>query len=367
MKTALVCFTANGFQTEKRLVSILKGEGHDPCPFVMGKYAMQAAAADHEISFMPIREGGLLSWAGERFADSDALIFIGACGIAVRAIAPYVKDKKTDPAVLVLDESAAFAIPLLSGHLGGANELAAKLAEKTGAVPVVTTATDVNRRFAVDVFAKEHGLVIDDMRLAKEISADILEGEPVGIFCDFPLGDRIPAGLYKDRICRRNIRITIHRKEIVDMEDNRILRLIPRCMTLGIGCRRGTSEDDLLKSVTAAMESHGLDVRAICALSSIDLKSGETGLNAMAQDMGLPFLTYSQEELARIPGEFSESEFVKKTTGVGNVCERAAMAACLEVSKQARLIVGKQAADGVTVAAACFWPEMFGKMEIEDA
>ena len=177
---------------------------------------MQAASLDHEISFSPVKEGGLSAWAGERFGDSDGLIFIGACGIAVRAIAPYIRDKKTDPAVLAADEKGRFVIPLLSGHLGGANELAERLAAglaKSGipAQAVLTTATDVNRRFAVDVFAKEHGLVLDQMKLAKEISAAVLAGEPVGLFSDFPFSGPVPEGLYKDRICPQNIRITVWR------------------------------------------------------------------------------------------------------------------------------------------------------------
>ena len=207
MKIALICFTENGFQMEKRLVKLLEAEGRGPCPWVSGRYAMQAASLDHEISFSPVKEGGLSAWAGERFRDSDGLIFIGACGIAVRAIAPYIRDKKTDPAVLAADEKGRFVIPLLSGHLGGANELAECLAEglaKNGipAQAVLTTATDVNRRFAVDVFAKEHGLVLDQMKLAKEISAAVLAGEPVGLFSDFPFSGPVPEGLYKERVFR---------------------------------------------------------------------------------------------------------------------------------------------------------------------
>ena len=117
MKIALICFTENGFQMEKRLVKLLEAEGHGPCPWVSGRYAMQAASLDHEISFSPVKEGGLSAWAGEQFGDSDGLIFIGACGIAVRAIAPYIRDKKTDPAVLAADEKGRFVIPLLSGLL----------------------------------------------------------------------------------------------------------------------------------------------------------------------------------------------------------------------------------------------------------
>jgi len=356
-KISLICFTKNGFETEKRMVSVLREAGHMPCPYVMGKYAMQAASMDHEISFSPVREGGLSEWAAGRFADSDGIVFIGACGIAVRAIAPYVRDKRTDPAVIVSDEAARFVIPLLSGHVGGANSLSLLLADGLGAEPVITTATDVNKKFAVDVFAKEHGLVIDDRKAVKEISAAVLSGEPVGFFSDFPVEEPLPQGLYRDRICKKNIRISFWKARREETEESHMLRLIPRCVALGIGCRRGTEKEKLHRAIEGVLGENGLDFRAVCAFSSIDLKSGEPGLCELSKELGVPFLTYTKEELEAVPGTYTESEFVRKTTGVGNVCERAAMAACLEVSKKARILVNKHAADGVTVAAACFTPE----------
>lgn len=363
VKISLICFTERGFQTEKRIVKILKDRGYSVCPYVMGKYAMQAASMDHEISFAPVKEGTLVLWAGERFTDSEAIGFIGACGIAVRAIAPHIRDKRTDPAVVVLDEAARFVVPLLSGHLGGANCLAEILAENLEARAVITTATDVNHRFAVDVFAKEHGLIIDNMTLAKEVSADILSGEPVGLFCDFPVDGPVPGGLFMDTLGQRNLWITIWKKERGLPPQKRMLRLIPRCVAVGVGCRRGTEKRKLYEEIQKTLEENRIDMRAVCALSSIDLKSSEAGITELSGELGIPFLTYSKEELERVDGSFTESEFVKRTTGVGNVCERAAMAACLETSKTARLLVKKHAGDGVTVAAACFLPELFASKE----
>lgn len=420
MKVSLICFTERGFGTEKRLAGLLKAVGHAARPFVLGKYAMQAAAADHEIAFCPVREGTLGDWAGEQFREADALIFVGACGIAVRAIAPYVRDKFTDPAVLVVDEAARFVIPLLSGHVGGANELAFAVSTGLSAQPVITTATDVNGRFAVDVFAKAHGLAIDDRQAAKEISADILAGEPVGFFCDFPIDGPLPEGLYPNRICRRNLWITAGRREKAGLSAEtcpragksesrevrqlteacpavegsavrevsqsmearpdeesgesrkvgqateagssagRILRLIPKCVAVGIGCRRGTKKETIAEILRQAMDKNHVDMRSVCAFASIDLKAQEAGILGLSAELGIPFLTYTKDELLTVPGSYTESEFVRQTTGVGNVCERAAMAACLEVSQRSRLLFGKYAADGVTVAAAYFCPELFG-------
>ena len=128
------------------------------------------------------------------FESQDALLFIGATGIAVRSIAPFVADKRKDPAVVVMDEKGIFAISLLSGHIGGANELAGKLANLTGAIPVITTATDVNGRFAVDVFAKKQKLWIADMKAAKRVSADVLDEKKIGLVTEFPDSGRDAGG-----------------------------------------------------------------------------------------------------------------------------------------------------------------------------
>ena len=268
----------------------------------------------------------------------------------------------TGMAVVCVDEAGQFVIPLLSGHVGGANRLAEMVASGIGAVPVVTTATDVEKKFAVDVFAKDHGFVITDRKLAKEISADILAGEPVGVFSDFGFSawKKIPEGLFEDRICKRNLWITVSGKEKKGIPENRVLRLIPRCVALGIGCKRGTPVEKIRTAVESAMERNGIDLRSVFAAASIDIKKQEQGLIEFAKELQVPFLTFSSEELNGQPGDFPESEFVRKTTGTGNVCERSAVAACrLGVrASECRILIHKEAEDGVTVAAAYY---MIGK------
>lgn len=359
MRIALVCFTERGFETEKKIAKICEKAGYETVAYVSGKYALQAASKDHGICFSAVPEGKLSQWAKERWEDAKGLIFIGACGIAVRAVGPHIRDKFTDPAVISVDEKAEFVIPLLSGHMGGANELAQFLAKELGACPVVTTATDLEEKFAVDVFAKSRGLSIDDRVLAKEVSADILAGEPVGLFSDFGIDGPVPEGLFYERICRRNIWITMTKKELPGVPAGRILRLIPRCAAVGIGCRRGTPEEKIREELERAFGKNGVDLRSVCMVSSIDLKAGEPGIVELSRKLKIPFFTYSGEELLEIPGEFTESEFVQRTTGVGNVCERAAMAACMEGAADSRLLFRKYAADGVTVAAAYFSPRLF--------
>ena len=173
MKIAMICFSLTGQETGEKLCRGLKSAGI-------------TATLDKKSKYLPDSiQISTSAWAGEKFPDSDALIFIGASGIAVRSIAPYVVSKKSDPAVLVVDECGKFVISLLSGHLGGANELALKTAEILNAVPVVTTATDLHHRFAVDVFAKKNDCSIFNMKAAKEVSAALLAGKKVGFTVNF--------------------------------------------------------------------------------------------------------------------------------------------------------------------------------------
>lgn len=350
MKVSLICFTASGVRTGARIVRLLSCAGHLARPFVLGKYAAQAAEEEKDVSFLPA--SGLADWTGEEFSSANALVFVGACGIAVRAIAPYVRDKRTDPAVLAVDELGTFVIPLLSGHLGGANRLALFLARGICARSVITTATDLNGRFAVDVFAGERNFAIDDMKAAKAVSADLLAGEPVGLFSDFPTEGDVPDGLFFNTMCRHNIWITISGKERSGAGAERMLKLIPRCVTLGIGCRRGTPEEKISRAVSEALAENRVDARSVRAIASIDVKQNEPGLLSFAESRGLPFFTFPGEELEQVPGQFSNSEFVKRTVGVGNVCERAALRAAMDFDEKSRILFGKRAGDGVTVAGA---------------
>lgn len=140
-------------------------------------------------------EKGLKDWCAACFAKAELIIFIGACGIAVRTIAPLLKSKTEDPAVLVLDEAGQYVISLLSGHIGGANAYAQKIAGLTGATPVITTASDVRGKIAVDVFAKNNHLTISSMKAAKCVEAAILRGEPVEVYCSGTVQGAVPPEL----------------------------------------------------------------------------------------------------------------------------------------------------------------------------
>ena len=285
------------------------------------------------------QEGFSLSaWTAEQFPEREALVFIGAAGIAVRAIAPLIRHKAEDPAVLCVDELGAYVIPLLSGHLGGANALARQLAAITGGEAVITTATDLNGLFAVDLWARRQNMAVVNPEHIKRVSAKLLRGVRVRIDCPWPIaGERphlVETGNPEDaRVsCRRS--------------DGDVLLLAPRIVTLGIGCRRGTTKEQLEQSFTRFCDERGLLPQAVAAAASLDLKQDEAGLLAFCAAHDWPLRFYSAEELKAVPGTFSASPFVEQTTGVDNVCERAAVRA------GGQLMETKYAAEGVTFAAA---------------
>ena len=263
----------------------------------------------------------LEDWTRENFQTGDALIFVGAAGIAVRAIAPHLQSKTTDPALVVVDEGGSFAVPILSGHLGGANGLARKIAAVCGAQPVITTATDVNGVFAVDEWAKRQNCAVANPERIKTVSGTLLAGGRVEVFTRWPVSGTPPEGT--------------------------ALRLVPRIVTLGVGCKRGTELEALEAAFSALLERERVCAEAVCQVYSIDLKRDEPGLLAFCKKWGLPFQTFTAQELAAVEGDFPASGFVQKTTGVDNVCQRAAV-----LGSGGSLIGTRYAAEGVTMALA---------------
>ena len=330
MRLAVFAFSRRGLETAARVRAALTGPG-DVCAV----YAPERLSGEGSLPIAP----PLAAFVGPVFREADALIFVGACGIAVRGIAPHVRDKTTDPAVVSVDELARFVIPLLSGHIGGANALALELAEKLGAVAAVTTATDVNGKFSVDAWASERGLFLSDMKAAKAVSAAILEG-PVPLKSDFPVRGTLPPGIVPGEAGPVGICISWRRQTPFETT----LLLVPPVIRLGIGCRRGTPEAAIAAAADAALT--GLAPEAVAGVATIELKKDEPGLLAFCRERGWPVEFYTASQLAAAEGDFTPSDFVRRTVGVDNVCERAA------VLGGGRLVIQKTAGHGVTVAAA---------------
>lgn len=336
MKTtiALICFTEAGASCAERLKARL-----DRCyqleAFVSSKFAGKTSLKKHH--------GTLAQWTEEWFPKANCLVFVGACGIAVRAIAPLVQDKFTDPAVVVIDERAQFCISLMSGHVGGANDLTKTFAQILQAQPVITTATDINSRFAVDVFAKRNNLWIGSRRLAKEISAAVLAGNTIFFHSDFPFSGAMPRDL-TEQPDQQGLGVDVSFFSPIRKET---LWLAPKKLVLGIGCRKGVSYQAIESFVLQTLREHRLSVESVAAVASIDLKAEEPGLLEFCAANHLQLVTYSAQELKQVRGAFSPSDFVQSVTGVDNVCERSAV-----LHSGGKLLVSKKKGNGVTLAAA---------------
>ena len=284
------------------------------------------------------RDGvGLRDWTAERFASARALVYVGAAGIAVRAVAPHLVSKTGDPAVLCVDEGGRFVIPLASGHLGGANELARRVADALGAVAVITTATDVNGVFAVDEWARVQGCAVVGAERIKSVSAALLAGETVRVASAFPIDGEPPRG----------VALSEDGAVWVDVRPHDALTVAPRCLTLGVGCRRGTAAETLERRFSAFCAANGIVPEAIESAATIDRKAEEPGLLAFCAARGWTLRTFPASALCAVQGTFTASAFVSAVTGVDNVCERAAVCA-----SGGTLLTRKDAGEGVTLALA---------------
>lgn len=332
------------------------------------------------------------------FAQVDAIVFVTASGIAVRSVAEHLAHKSEDPAIVCMDECGKHVISLVSGHAGGANALTQMLADVMWATPVITTATDVEGRFSIDDYAREHNLVVTDWAKAKAISAEVLAAGTEPVWIEEPVvaqGEEKGAceirkelkstGIdgcenrvdgCENRVDVKRLQIGSHQVIITPKDvpvDAQTLQLIPRCIVAGVGCKKGTPVDKIEQAVQDAFAKAGLQMEALCAVASIDLKKKEAGLQEFCAAREVSFETYAAAELQAVPGAYSASEFVSGVTGVDNVCERSAVKYASEhgmnqdqrllrmqvdggellLRKQAQdgeLLLRKQAYGGVTVA-----------------
>lgn len=359
-RIVIFSFTRTGTELNRLLSEKLKNTGRTCRGYTTKKYAGE------EILSFP---GSGKELVGSNWG-SAAFLFIGAAGIAVRWIAPWLKDKFTDSPVLVMDEKGQYVIPLLSGHMGGAVSLAEEIAELTGAVPVHTTATDVQKKFAVDVFARENGLLITDRKMAKEIAAAVLEGEKIGIciqYSEYSISGGVPEELI---LCDTVLETEKYRYRIVigdipgqpgtcvaekgsgphrsEKAAGGTLFLKPQNVTVGIGCRKGIGAGILEKGLCEILDRNGLEIGQVERLASIDLKKEEQGILDLCKKYQIPFAVYTAEELRSVRKVTSGSEFVEQVTGVDNVCERAALLCCAD----GELVQGKTVRPSMTAALA---------------
>jgi len=352
MKIAILALTFQGVKLAKKLGALIKDNNVDF--FLSEKFNDEKIEV--ESYFNSLRE-----LVQEIFFKYDAFIFIMATGIVVRIIAPYINDKRTDPAVVVIDEMGRNVISLLSGHLGGANALTEEIAQKIGANPVITTATDVQGRPAFDLLAKRISARILPFKNLKYANAALVNNKDLIIFTDYHF-----LGLLDNYDDIRLISIdNLSRAKVEKMINNiskdsfpvvisnklfkvkqAFLQLVPQNIIVGVGSRRGVSHSQVKNAVDFALNKLNLRLESIKKIATIDLKADETGIKDFAEKIKAPINIISREKIKKSDISFTESEFVKKTIGVGGVCEPAAILS----SRKGELILKKTAVDRVTVA-----------------
>ena len=330
MRISMVAFSTNGCRTALRIRDSMPD--HD--------FTLVCKTTSDTLGIDQV-EGKTIDWVGKVFPETDALIFIGAIGIAVRYISPYIKRKDVDPAVVCLDEHGEFTIPILSGHIGGGNRLANDVAKAICSKVIITTATDINGKLSIDTFATEKGLRIGNLLIAKDVSARILDGGFIGFKSDVPLITPLADGLtYAD-----NGELGVY----ISYDSNRkpferTLNLIPMDITVGVGCKRNTEPEKLYEFILETLRSNDIDPKRILSIRSIDIKSDEPAMKYISKMFKAPIEFHTAEELMSLSGEFSSSTFVKSITSVDCVCERSA------AMSGDPIILRKRSHDGMTVA-----------------
>lgn len=283
--------------------------------------------------------------------SSKILIFIMATGIVVRTIAPLIKDKKKDPAVVVLDEKGRYAISLLSGHLGGANKVAKEIADFLDGRAVITTASDINEMISIDLWAKEKDLIIENWDTLPKISTRFLNNGKLNVYSDVDI--KLPDDFQKiDNPDLADVLITNKIFNIQNPASNILLYLRPKNLVIGIGCNSGTSAEEIEGSVKRVLDEHNLSFLSVKSIATIDIKGNEQGLLQFAAKYNLPLVAFTADELNSAISHklsaisFSEAAF--KATGAYAVAEPAALLA----SENDELLVAKQKIGNVTIAVA---------------
>ena len=326
MKKKAICFSRRGMETIRKLNRACLELGKEPAEAFVCMDGVTVPDGFEKVT-QP-----LSAWTKSNFLPGNALLFVGAAGIAVRAMSGLASDKLSDSPVIVIDDNARYVIPILSGHAGGANKLACVLADLIGAEAVITTSTDVNDVFSVDTFAAENRLKISGREGIKKVSAKALEGKSITLSIrDYPPEESVDIIVADE----------------TDAEYSLLLK--PRRYTVGLGMKKGKQAAELEAFFLEMLRAAGIGTDDVYALCTIALKEHEPALTALRDRYRIPVLSFDSALLKKAHGQFTASEYVREVTGVDNVCERAAV---MGAGGSAELILRKQARDGMTMAIA---------------
>lgn len=286
------------------------------------------------------------------FYEYDAIIAVMASGILIRSIAPYIESKASDPAVLNIDDNGNFVISTLSGHLGGANKLTNKIAPLIGAIPVITTSSDVNNKLGIDVLASDLYLSIDNTKEILFFNKAILEGRKITFTLN---SDKI---YLKDYLENNTLEMDVsfsysndaNEEEIIASLDGHEIVLRERKLVVGIGCKRGKSSSEIYEGYKKSLEELNLDESRVNMLASAEVKKDEEGLLELAKSLNKPINFVDLDRLKLFESkDIQKSEFVKSKFGIYGVCEPSAL---ITAGFDSKLIYKKTSYNGVTISMA---------------
>ena len=315
-----------------------------------GKNTAEKIALELENVDVFFQKRGIKELTGELFNKYECIIFVSACGIAVRCISPFLKSKFEDPAVLVVDDNGNNVISLLSGHIGGANEITLKISDVINANPVITTSTDTNKKGALDVIVSKIGGYVENLReSAKLVNSYLVDDKRVGIYFDSDYESEkdslnlsgfelIDEKTEIDEIAKLDALVSVTDKlrywvdEIIynikkdneEKEDLIYIKLVPRRIALGMGCRKNTETEKMIEEFSMFSALNNIHPAAIVKTGSLIIKKDEKCMIDLSKALCAEFNLFDVDEICTCDYMFDKSEFVKKNTGVYSVAQPSA-------------------------------------------
>jgi cobalt-precorrin 5A hydrolase len=352
---AVVAITRHGVETALNIKQALEREGLKNSVFAPKKYSQNGVRA---------LEGKIGEFIKKNYGRVDAIVAVMATGITIRAVAPYLESKLSDPAIIGVDALGKFVISLLSGHYGRANELTKIIAQGIGATPVITTASDSMGKQSVDELAKLLHLTIENPKSLAPVNAAIVNGEKIALVI---VGEvKIPIDSVKGFEVKQVVTVEEAVKAVAGYNAGAIVTknsikldnidvpctlLIAKSIVVGLGCRKDSHCDHLVEAVNVALKTVGLPVERIDRFASVDIKRDSDAMLDTAKLFGVPLEFLSVEAIRSLshPDLSPDSKLVQEKIGVGGVCERASL---IIAGKNSRLILKKTKLNGTTIAIA---------------